>query len=80
MFGLGPSELILILVLVLVVFGAGKLPEIGGALGKGLRSFKDAVDGEHDHDPSQDAKQVKDASTEEHPSQEAKKDEDKQDH
>ena len=58
MFGWGPSEMILILVLVLVVFGAGKLPEIGGALGKGLRSFKDAVDGEHDHDPSQDAKQV----------------------
>jgi len=43
MFGLGTTELIIILVLVLVIFGAGKLPEIGGALGKGLRSFKKAV-------------------------------------
>jgi sec-independent protein translocase protein TatA len=40
MFGLGSTELIIILVLVLVIFGAGKLPEIGGALGKGIRSFK----------------------------------------
>ncbi|WP_432821413.1 twin-arginine translocase TatA/TatE family subunit [Trichloromonas sp.] len=43
MFGLGTTEMLIILVLVLVVFGAGKLPEIGGALGKGLRSFKKAV-------------------------------------
>jgi sec-independent protein translocase protein TatA len=43
MFGLGSTELILILVLVLIIFGAGKLPEIGGALGKGLNSFKKAV-------------------------------------
>lgn len=43
MFGLGTTELLLILVLVLIVFGAGKLPEIGGALGKGIRSFKKAV-------------------------------------
>lgn len=43
MFGLGTTELIIILVLVLVFFGAGKLPEIGGALGKGLRSFKKAA-------------------------------------
>lgn len=43
MFGLGTTELIIILVLVLIIFGAGKLPEIGGALGKGLRSFKKAT-------------------------------------
>jgi sec-independent protein translocase protein TatA len=43
MFGLGTTELIIILILVLVIFGAGKLPEIGGALGKGLRSFKKAT-------------------------------------
>jgi len=43
MFGLGTTELVIILVLVLVIFGAGKLPEIGGALGKGLRSFKKAT-------------------------------------
>ncbi len=43
MFGLGTTELVIILVLVLVIFGAGKLPEIGGALGKGIRSFKKSV-------------------------------------
>lgn len=40
MFGLGTTEMIIILVLVLIVFGAGKLPQVGGALGKGLRNFK----------------------------------------
>jgi sec-independent protein translocase protein TatA len=43
MFGLGTPELIIILVLVLVIFGAGKLPQVGGALGKGLRNFKDGM-------------------------------------
>ena len=43
MFGLGTGELFLILVIVLVIFGAGKLPEIGGALGRGIRSFKKEV-------------------------------------
>lgn len=38
-------ELIIILVIVLVVFGAGRLPEIGGALGKSIRNFKKASDG-----------------------------------
>lgn len=46
MFGLGTSELVLILVIVLVIFGAGKLPEIGGALGRGIRSFKKEVSSE----------------------------------
>ena len=40
MFGLGTQELIIILVLVLIIFGAGKLPQVGGALGKGMRNFK----------------------------------------
>lgn len=43
MFGLGSTELIIILVLVLVIFGAGKLPEIGGALGRGIRNFKKSM-------------------------------------
>jgi sec-independent protein translocase protein TatA len=45
MFGFGMPELIIILVIVLVVFGAGRLPEIGGALGKSIRNFKKAADG-----------------------------------
>ena len=43
MFGLGTTELIIILVLVMIIFGAGKLPQVGSALGKGLRNFKDGV-------------------------------------
>jgi sec-independent protein translocase protein TatA len=44
MFGLGTTELIIILVLVLIIFGAGKLPQVVGSLGKGLRNFKDGMD------------------------------------
>ena len=43
MFGLGTQELMLILLLVLIVFGAGKLPQVGSALGKGMRNFKEGV-------------------------------------
>ena len=53
MFGnIGPWELILILVIVLVVFGPGKLPKIGESLGKAMQSFKKASvgDGEEDHE------------------------------
>jgi sec-independent protein translocase protein TatA len=44
MFGLGAPELIVILVVALLIFGPGKLPEIGGALGKGIRDFKKALE------------------------------------
>lgn len=42
MFGLGTSELIIILVIVVVLFGASKLPEIGSGLGKAIKNFKKA--------------------------------------
>lgn len=41
--GIGMPELIVILVIVLIIFGAGKLPEIGSGLGKGIRNFKKAT-------------------------------------
>jgi sec-independent protein translocase protein TatA len=43
--GLGPTELIIILVLVLVIFGAGKLPQVFNSMGKGIREFRDASEG-----------------------------------
>lgn len=43
MFGIGIPELIIILIIVLVIFGAGKLPEIGSGIGKGIRNFKKAT-------------------------------------
>lgn len=40
MFGLGIPELLIILVVVLIIFGAGRLPEIGEGLGRGIRNFR----------------------------------------
>jgi sec-independent protein translocase protein TatA len=48
MFGIGVPELIVIMVIALIVFGPGKLPEIGGALGRGIRDFKKAFEGADD--------------------------------
>lgn len=44
MFGLGIWELLLILLIVLLFFGAKRLPEIGSSLGKGIREFKESID------------------------------------
>lgn len=43
MFRLGPAELIIILVIILVIFGARRLPELGRGLGRGIKNFKDAT-------------------------------------
>ena len=43
MFGLGVTELIIILVIVVVLFGASKLPEIGRGIGEGIKNFKKAT-------------------------------------
>jgi len=43
MFGIGMPELIIILVIILIIFGAGKLPEIGAGLGKAIKNFKSAT-------------------------------------
>jgi sec-independent protein translocase protein TatA len=43
MFGIGMPELIIILVIILIIFGAGKLPEIGAGMGKAIKNFKKAT-------------------------------------
>lgn len=42
MWGIGMPELLVILVIILIIFGAGKLPEIGAGLGKGIKNFRKA--------------------------------------
>jgi len=65
--GVGPTELVIILFIILVIFGAGKLPEIGGALGKGIKNFKKATrePAEIDITPSTQEIADKNASSEE---------------
>jgi len=43
MFGLGVGELLIILVIVLIIFGPGRVPELGEGLGKGIRNFRKAM-------------------------------------
>ncbi|MEG3639505.1 twin-arginine translocase TatA/TatE family subunit [Magnetococcus sp. PR-3] len=48
MFGLGTMEMVIILVIVLVIFGAGKLPKVMGDMGRGVKSFKKAMNTEEE--------------------------------
>ncbi|MEW6221165.1 MAG: twin-arginine translocase TatA/TatE family subunit [Thermodesulfobacteriota bacterium] len=43
MFGLGIQELIIIMIIVVLIFGAGKLPELGAGIGKGIKNFKKSM-------------------------------------
>ena len=49
-FGIGVTELIILLVVLLVFFGPKRLPEMGRSLGKGMREFKDSISGKDDDD------------------------------
>ncbi len=50
MFGWSPITIIVILIVVFLIFGAGKLPEIGSGLGKALKNFKNSVSGKDEID------------------------------
>lgn len=56
MFNFGTSELILVLIIALVVFGPGKLPEVGKAIGKSLNEFKGAMNGENKNSDKKEKK------------------------
>jgi len=58
----GPTELIVILVIVLIIFGAKKLPGIGKALGKGINEFKDGLSGKDEKTEKQGDKKEPDES------------------
>jgi sec-independent protein translocase protein TatA len=60
MFGLGTQELIIILVLVLIIFGAGKLPQVGSALGKGMRNFKEGIKEGDSEEKAEETKKLED--------------------
>jgi sec-independent protein translocase protein TatA len=53
---IGPTELIIVLVIVLIIFGVGRLPEIGGAIGKSIREFRTAS-----KDETKKAEKIEDA-------------------
>jgi len=62
--GIGIPELIVILLIVLVIFGAGRLPEIGSGLGKAIRGFKESIQGKDaiDVTPKKEVREKKEES------------------
>lgn len=56
MFGIGMTELLIIMVIILVIFGANKLPEIGSGMGKAIKNFKKATTEPEEIDVTPDEK------------------------
>ena len=58
---IGPTELIIVLVIVLVIFGPKRLPGLGKSLGSGMKEFRDSVTGKADRDLDEDDDESRDA-------------------
>ena len=50
MLGLGPTELVIILVIIVIVFGVGRISKIGGELGSGIKAFKEGLGGDEEEE------------------------------
>lgn len=61
MFGIGFYELLFILLIALIIFGPGKLPQIGSGLGKAIRDFKKGMSGEEEGGKDEKAEKGKDS-------------------
>jgi sec-independent protein translocase protein TatA len=55
MLGLGPTELIIILVIIVIVFGVGRISKIGGELGSGIKAFKEGLGGDEEKEAEAEA-------------------------
>ena len=51
---IGPLEIAIVLIIVLVIFGPKRLPELGRSMGRGIREFRGSISGEHDGDDVED--------------------------
>ena len=60
--GVGPAEIAIIVVVLVMVFGATRLPKLGASLGQSLRAFKNAISGQDEEEDDAGSKAVKSAS------------------
>jgi sec-independent protein translocase protein TatA len=60
---LGPFELIIVLVIVVIIFGVGRLPEIGGAVGKAISEFREATDAPGEEETTSEAAEATEEET-----------------
>jgi len=60
-FHIGPTELIIVLAIILVIFGVGRLPEIGGAMGRAIRGFRREVGTEEESTTKKESTEAKES-------------------
>ncbi len=56
---IGPLEIVIVLVIILIIFGVGRLPEVGGGIGKGLREFRSGLKGGDDEEKKEESEDSK---------------------